>query len=318
MLKPLRKDDYSSSIQRHLTSMHELIQLSIDLDSMQVDYIVLKGTPLNQLLYEDKLVRLSRDVDILIQSNNIQTVHDYLLARGYQLQPPFKIAHLIDEPTGLLNYLDEVLYWHPLKAIALDLKWHTSSRNCYGMAWCDIKNHVVVHMNTHPIKILNPEENFYYLCVHAAKHCWEYRQWLQDLVVFSQKFHPCWDKIMSLAQHTQAIRPVLEARALLQEKFHIQLKDIPYSFLDSIVVQFRLYLMKSNWFDGLRDGSKSKRYCYIILDLCLYPKISQKYHYMKRLFVVRTASLRQVSRFKNPKLYKMILYSFFPTWDKSR
>lgn len=316
MLKPSFEDNPTAKIQRHLKSIHELIKLATDLDSIQIAYITLKGVSLNQLLYGNQLVRVSRDIDILIQSKDIQAVHNYLVARGYQLQHPFSIAHLIGKPQNFLNYLDEVVYWHPLKNIFLDLKWHISSRNYFGMAWCDIKKYAVIHMNSHSIKILNQEENFYYLCTHAAKHRWEYHQWLQDLAVLSQKFNLCWDKIITLAQNTKSVRALLEAKILLYEKFNIQLKEIPYSFWDNIVVKFKLRLIKSDWFNRLKDSSKFKNYVYTMLELCLYPKISQKCHYIKRLFVTRHASLRQISRFKNPKLYKMILYSFIPVWNK--
>lgn len=317
MLKPF-KNDIATTIQRHLISMHELIQLTTDLNLMHIDYIALKGAPLNQLLYGDNLVRVSRDMDILIQIKDIQSAHHYLVDRGYELQLPFSMAHLSCKPSGLINYLDEILYWHPLKHIALDLKWHTSSLNRFGMSWCDIKNHTVIHMNAHPIKMLNAEENFYYLCMHAAKHRWEYRQWLEDLAVFSQKIHFCWDTVISLAESTQAIRPLLEASLLLKEQFHIQLKDIPYSFWDKMVVKIRLYFIGSNWFGGLKNKTKSKWYFSAILSLCLYPKIPQKCHYIKRLLVLRVSSLRHINRFKNPKPYKMILFSFLPVGNKFR
>lgn len=307
MLKPF-KNDIATTIQRYLRSMHELIQLTTDFDLMHIDYIALKGAPLNQLLYGDNLVRVSRDIDILIQIKDIQAAHQYLVDRGYELQLPFSIVHLICKSSFLINYLDEILYLHPLKHIAIDLKWHISSINRFGMAWCNIKNHTVIHMNTHPINILNMEENFYYLCMHAAKHHWEYRQWLDDLAVFSQKIHFCWETVVSLAESTQAIRPLLEASLLLQEKCHIQLKDIPHSFWDNIVVKIRLCFIRS----------KPKRYFSAILSLCLYPKISQKYHYIKRLLVLRVSSLRHLNRFKKPKPYKMILFSLLPIGNKCK
>ena len=59
--------------------MHELTQMTSSLSQMHVDYIVLKGIPLNQLLYGERLVRKSRDIDILIQVKDIASVHQYLV-----------------------------------------------------------------------------------------------------------------------------------------------------------------------------------------------------------------------------------------------
>jgi hypothetical protein len=289
-------------IQRHLISTQEILQLATDFDLMHIDYMVLKGAPLNKLLYGNQLVRVSRDIDILIQIDDIHSVHDYLSARGYQLQSPFTNAHLIYASTSLVNYLEEILYWHPLKNIYLDLKWYVSTVNYFGMSWCNIKNHSVINMNAHSIKILRAEENFYYLCMHAAKHNWEYWQWLEDLASFNQSVPFCWDTVISLAKKTYAIRPLLEASKLLQKKFQIQLKEIPHSFWDNTIVNLRLYFIGSKRFDWLKNNPVSKRYFFATLGMFLYPKIAQKYHYIKRLLVLRVTSIDKISRFKNPKM----------------
>src|SRR3990167_3061175 len=316
MLKPTHKLT-PHRINHHLKSMHELVRITADFSQMGIDYIVLKGIPLNKLLYKDQLVRSSRDIDILIQIKDIQRVHQYLIADGYQLESSVSIADLTQEPSCLTQYLDEILYRHPHKKIALDIKWHISTMNCFGMSWCNLENHDVIAIRGHNIRILNPEQNFYYLCNHAAKHDWEFAQWLEDLNVLSQKVSLRWGRVVSLAQATKTIRPLLEASLLLQQHHALQLQSIPHSFWDKLVVNTRLAVIQSKWFERWTTTPKSKGYLSAIMGLFLYPTLFQKYHYTKRLFVLRVASLRQISRFKSPKPYKMILFSLLPDWRKS-
>lgn len=317
MLKQVKPDSLSN-IRRHLLSTQELIKITSQFDRMHIDYVILKGIPLNALLYGEKLVRVSRDIDVLIHINDIQTVHHYLLTQGYQYKSAVPIAALTLELSWLTQYMDEVLYWHPDKNISLDVKWHISTLNCLDMSWCDIKDHTMVLVNEHPICTLNPAQNFYYLTIHAAKHGWERRQWLEDLAIFSQKIPFCWETVCALAQKTQAVRSLLEARLLLQQHFHIQLKDIPHSFWDKIGVYVRLYIIKSKWFDKLAGNTKMYSYLSLSLILFLLPKLSQKYHYMKGVLILRVASLNQVSRCKKPTFYKMIWFSFWPFGMKSK
>ena len=292
--------------------MRELIQITSQFNRMHIDYVILKGIPLNALLHGEKLGRVSRDIDVLIHVTDIQTVHHYLLTQGYQLQSAISIAALTQELSWLTQYMDEVLYWHPDKNIYLDVKWHISSLNRLDMSWCDIKNHAVEFINEYPICTLNSVQNFYYLTVHAAKHRWELRQWLEDLAIFSQKTPICWESVCLLAQKTQSIRSLLEANLLLQRHFNIHLRDIPHSCWDRVWVKIRMYVIQSKWFGGLSKKSKINTCISCFLDLLLYPKVSQKYHYMRRILILRVASLNQISRFKTPKFYKLVLLSFWP------
>src|SRR3990167_1115112 len=308
MLQPMLKIT-PQQISHHLTSMHELIRITTDFNQMCIDYMLLKGIPLNQLLHGNQLVRLSRDMDILIQFKDLQRTHQYLIANGYQLEPSVSIDDLIRASSCLTPYLDEIVYWHPHKRIALDIKWHISSLNCFGMSWCNLENHDVIAILGQNIRILKPEQNFYYLCTHAAKHHWERAQWLKDLSVFSQKIALSWDNVISLAQETKASRPLLEATLLLRQHHAIQLQSIPHSLWDKLIVNLRLTVIQSKWFKRYMATHRSKAYLSLIMCLLLFPTVAQKHHYIKRLGVVRRVALRQISRLKNPRPYKIIFFS---------
>lgn len=304
--------DFPPRIHHHLISIHELIQLTRYFDQVQINYIVLKGIPLNQLLYGNHMIRRSRDIDILFDLKDIPRIHQYLQERGYQFQSPLSIFQWLQKALFLNKFINEILYWHPQKKVYLDIKWKISTSNAQGMDWCQVDNYDLITISSTKIKTLKPAENFYYLCTHAAKHHWEYRQWLDDLYVFTQKIVFCWQSTVSLSQETEAIRPLLEASILLQNYYQITLPPIPHSLLDMIIVKLRLRLIQSAWFKKVSQNTKLRRYFSAILSVLLYPKLSQKYHYLKRLLLVRTASLEQINHVIKPKPYKIILRSFYP------
>lgn len=308
--------DLTPRVHHHLISIHELIQLTHHFDQVQIDYMVLKGIPLNQLLYGNHMIRGSRDIDILFHFKDIPIVHQYLLERGYQFQSPLSIFQWLQKALFLNQYIDEILYWHPQKKVYLDIKWQTSSLNALGMSWCQLNHYDLITISGTNIKTLKPAENFYYLCTHAAKHHWEYRQWLDDLYVFTQKIAFCWQSTVSLAQKTEAIRPLLEASILLQDYYEVPLPPIPHSYLDKIIVKLRFSIIRTAWFKKIPQDTKCQKYLSAMLSLLLYPRLSQKHHYLKRLLLVRTASLEQINHVMSPKAYKIILRSFYPIRTK--
>ena len=314
MLQPT--SNLSSHIRPHLLATHELVRLVTDLNALKIDHFILKGIPLNKLLYGDRLGRESRDIDILIQPKDIEAAHHYLISQRYQeLHASVSIIDVILKSDALMRYVNEVHYWHPNKNIAIDLKWHAQATNCLGMAWCKHDDYNELDINSCTIKILKPEQNFYYLCCHAAKHQWDRLQWLADLAEFMQKIPLKWDVVITLAQETQAIRPLLEARCLLQQTYAITLKDIQHSFWDRMAIKTRLFILQASWFAWLKKRFYPHTgYLYFPLNFLLLPKLSQKYHHLTHSFVARMASLKQACHLHEPKPYQMILLSFCPQW----
>ena len=136
---------------------------------------------------------------------------------------------------------------------------------------------VKVMIEHKPIPVLAHEENFVYLCLHAAHHVWQRLIWLTDIAKFYQKIPLAWPRVLEIAQQHFCIRPLLEAKALLQEKFAITLPAIPHDCCDKIAVKFRLQHARYSW------SPAYKRHPYTVVCYLMFipPKLTQKY----RLFV---------------------------------
>lgn len=301
----------SKHIQHHLISIHEIALLTNELSDMRVKYLILKGAPLNQLLYANQLTRISRDIDILIQPQDIWSVHQFLLSKGYQLQIKKYALYSMHKEKKIMKYFEEIPYWHPHKNIFIDLKWHIFTMNYLDMSWCNLNNYNLITIRHHKVKILKPEQNFYYLCIHAAKHQWECLQWLQDIATFSKTISFCWDDVILLAQQTKSNRVLLETSYLLRQYFQIKLEKIPHNFLDKILVLIRLSCFQCKWLNNLKKDKRLKICISAILNLLLYPTLPQKCHYITRCLIQRRASIKQIWRLKKPTRCKIILYSLW-------
>ena len=127
-------------------------------------------------------------------------------------------------------------------------------------------------------------------------------QWLNDLAAFHQTLTFCWNETISLANTSQNIRSILEASYLLYKYHGIQLKPVPHSFWDQLIVKFRMYFI---------DQKKKNDYIIMLLTLLLLPGLTQKKHYLVQLYLLRVKSLQQISLLKKPTPFKMIWNSLW-------
>lgn len=294
---------------RYLKASQHLIEVIQLFHTAHIDYIVLKGIPLNIQLYGTACLRDIRDIDILISREKLTITHQQLTELGYQLKGKITPIHLHHEYAFLLKYTNEINYWHPIKKICIDLKWQTSAHNYYGMQWVNTHNTRVITIKSLPFLVLSHEHNFFYLCIHAAQHGWEHLKWLIDLAVFYRTIPFCWNTVVSLARQTHALRPLLELQILLQELFDINTAPIVHSKWDMLVVKARLHAIKAQWPKGLWRDNQTSNHLYQWLGSVLYPKPVQKYHYLCRLLLLRTKSLATMGQLKKPTVYKMLLKS---------
>lgn len=298
-------------LQRHLKHRDELISITHYLDQHDIDYRILKGVPLNQLIYGIQVKRHSCDIDVLIHLKDFLTLHHYLIEQGYTLQHPHTLCDLLHHQQFLMNYVDEVLYWHAKKAIAIDLKWKLYSGHRTHLDQQAFESFQMVFIHHNPIKVLSAPQNYYYLCLHGAKHLWSKSQWLEDLASLITNVTSEWAQVILLAQSTYSLRALQEANILLQHHFQIPPLKVPCRFSDRLIIKLRFYFIHARWFKQLSAHARLKVYLSMTLNLLLHASFQQKKYDLTRLFVIQVASLKNVRHFQCPTACKMILYALY-------
>jgi len=299
-----------SIIRRYLMLSAALVQLISSLKAAKIEAIVLKGIPLNQQLYAQKCLRESNDIDILISSDKILTAHQHLLQLGYIAKSFISPVKLVSKYTFLLHYIHEILYWHPVKKIHIDLHWQTNIMNRANINWIDYTQITNIKICSQNIHILNLDQNFFYLCTHAAQHHWDRLQWLIDIVMLYQKYPICLANVYALAKKTKTTRSLLEACILLRKQFDINIDCIPHSKIDAIIVRTRVRWIQANWF----AVKKQRKLLLSISNVFMFPSIAQKLHHIMCFVSVHDKKSCHARAGGQPSI-KIIRYSNQATGD---
>lgn len=294
--------------QRYLLLTQETTFLIKYFQQFNLDIIILKGIPLNMQLYQQRYLRETRDIDCLISKKDLLIYHHHLLKLGYQLNSSLPSPeYWFDKYPFISHYFYQLPYFHPDKKICVQIKWGTSADNVNGMHWIDYSKIDTIYIQNTAIKTLTVEQNFFYLCDHGAKHCWEHIKWLVDLAVIWKNNRVNWSEITELTELTQSIRPVLEASILLQRHLNITLSPITHSYIDKWIVYFRLFCIQKTWFSKIPTKSKKRIYAGIVLNFFLYPGVNQKIHFLVRTLLSRVESQKIIYQFNKKSAFKIFI-----------
>lgn len=292
----------------YLTMMQSLVQVVQAFQTKAIRPIILKGIPLNIQLYGQQCLRTIRDIDVLIEHHELIAAHQCLMELGYELKSLLHPEDLAGNYAFIMRHASELLYQHPNTKVAIDLKWCLSPVYCRTSIWCDRSNTMEMTITSQKITILNHEQNFVYLAMHAAKHHWQHLKWLLDLGGFYQKTPLSWPQVLLLTQRAGAVRPVLETTILLERLFKIKTDTVPHTFWDKIITNLRLRLIQTEWGRPRTQASAFKQ---LLLSLLLYAHFSQKRHYLTQIYLLRTHVLQHMKHFRKPSVFKMVAKGVF-------
>jgi hypothetical protein len=164
-----------------------LIQVKSIFESIEIDFICLKGILLSEELFQDFSFRTCRDLDVLIHENDLEKAKNSLLQHGFlvlgaDIKSPKQKQHFLKQKHHL-NFI------HEKSGIILELHWklfpsHSNLEKFQNQIWNNLKD---FQFKGHKFKALNDEFNFLFLCAHGSRHLWFRLFWLKDIQVFLEK-----------------------------------------------------------------------------------------------------------------------------------
>lgn len=262
--------------QKFLRSRAVLVRVSRVLTDAQIPFVVLKGQPLNSLLYGNQCIRYSCDIDLLIYPADIFRAHHCFQEAGLTVVeggPTPEKLHFTH------RVLADYLYRDTTYNIRIELhRQVTSVSSVRFYPDCDMMQ--FVELSGVSLPTFDHETNFVYLCLHAAKHNWNRLQWLVDLGVYVQRVSLDWSKVEAVARRYHLVRAVLEARLLLCDCFGLTSSEFRASFLDRFCAQRRISHAKRIWNHPLDDHNFIRAF-YVCL---LFPLWRQKGDHLLSLF----------------------------------
>lgn len=196
---------YLQNMQRVESTDLFLSNLDTFLSSISAIGIVLKGIPLAANYYASRFHRHARDVDILIESENIMKVAQWLVSNGYHMQSDY-LQFNRKQQSDYLEQNHHFCFYGQSTTLPQVIELHWRCRSSVDSFSFDPFAAGAPLLKTHLDRIFTMDhlEQFIYLCVHGTEHRWYRLKWLLDLpmVMRYKKFH--WNDVSKRASELGA------------------------------------------------------------------------------------------------------------------
>lgn len=158
---------------------NELIHILALFQKNEVNIICLKGPVLGQKIYRSIGLRMFRDLDLLIDVDN--------LSKGYRLLK--ELGYVLDKKSEYdARRVHHLVFTHPSTNHIVELHWrlHPNIINepTFEELWA---SHETVRIAGTDIPCLEATELFVYLISHGSKHAWFRLRWLYDIHLFLEQ-----------------------------------------------------------------------------------------------------------------------------------
>lgn len=173
-------DDTQVGIFRELAKEKQLIEVSETLSKHGIPMILLKGTALNNWIYERESPRLSNDLDILVKAKDWMYAKTLLLDR-YNIVP--------SRSEGYLNNLYETSFVPKMRKVGCEVDLHY--KLTYPKLFNIDENCIWERSNPHPyfnnsnIRIMSNEHNLLHIVLHSLKDMSFRKYWMIDFDLIS-------------------------------------------------------------------------------------------------------------------------------------
>ena len=242
--------------------------------------LVLKGPVLAQDLYGDLSLRTSKDLDILIPMDDVESAENMLLQLGYESD---------NNVPRVFNWkwkVHHISFTHPQTKIQVEIHWRLNSdmgkEPPFEELW---ERRRRSPLSKYDIYLLGSEDLFMYLVSHGARHGWFRLRWLADIDRMVRRSLN-WGMLIPLMRRYQCLHLGGQALTLAAGLFHT---PIPHEAGPMLL--------------GVRQRELAQRSLYFIQDIVSFAPSSRELDriYKRYLFALKTK--RQKSVFLISQLY---------------
>jgi hypothetical protein len=208
----------------------EWVRLTKILNREGIDVVGLKGPALALTLYGDVLSRHMRDLDLLVKQQDIEKVHGLLLREGYELENQ-EHKEIFSTPRHLAAFMKSVQhldYIHRQKKIRIEFHYRLfKNPQLFPYNLEDIPDCCeTIEYGGTTLNVLPEIDNWLYLFVHGANHCWFRLKWLMDIARLSLLPGIEWERLWEQACRKRVERTVIQGLHLSHRFFDTPLPGI--------------------------------------------------------------------------------------------
>ena len=156
-----------------------------------IRFLILKGIPLSNILYGYSAARITNDIDLLVDPNDLDNAITYLSCNNFLLVNKIDLKTFPKWKTKYLKWVDYSMVFQKKinnETIEIDLHWHLSNTRDklpnFKKLW---ERKKTVSIDGMKLFTLNNYDNFLHLCIHAAKDRWMNQGNLLEIFFLSKK-----------------------------------------------------------------------------------------------------------------------------------
>ncbi len=214
----------------------ELMKVTGLLEQHSIRALSVKGPYLALSLYHDVSLRVSKDLDILVSSSDLEQIDRLLKEAGYQEEEATRHLSRRQREHYIKKYYH--ISYSSQNGIQLELHWRLMNSNysiTFEEAW---RNKQEADLFGSRLLVLRDEENMLYLIQHGSKHAWKRLRWLCDIYEFIQNRELDWDYIRERSKALGTLYQLKQTELLLKELLQAVLPiELELSNLDQITAE---------------------------------------------------------------------------------
>lgn len=240
-----RASDYVQEKVKLLEDVKNFMNVTDLLTQNNIQYVSLKGAMLSYRIYKDPAVRISHDIDILINKESVGQTADILLKNGFNLNKG--VVWPTQEPKRemILKNEQHLSFYNKQMKCCVEIHWTLMQ----GLAVTQAKLKEIIDENLvreslagREITTLSKELELLFLLIHGARHAWCRLKWIIDIKEYPfQDIDP--EKFYKLARAMKSERIISQTNILLKKLFNVTMPFKGKKHIPDRVVSYPLYAL---------------------------------------------------------------------------
>src|SRR3990167_504103 len=211
---------YHANAERMMVLTAELFRITKIFNHANIFNITSKGPLIAKRLYDNFVMRESRDIDILISPDNLLCAHTLLLESGYQRIYPEVLT--AKQYHAYVRYKNDFVYYQPTRHIILELHWRFFDHPLLFNLPVDalINHHRTQIVSGVLVRTLADQDEFLYLLAHGSTSCWFRLFWLCDVMQWIKRYPIVhWVERLAYAKQLGVQRMLMETYLMMHYLF---------------------------------------------------------------------------------------------------
>jgi len=202
---------------KSLTQTYELKKLNKLFAEKNINFTVLKGQLLSVLLYKNTTQRSSKDIDILIEEDDIEKTVS-IFEKDYTNLVPTDLPLKFIKP-----YTNHFSYKNKETNVIIEVHWKLFNNEYLALGFTESAKHSIVQTNISQVDFNRFSFNYkmLYCLMHGAIHQWFRLFWIRDMAQFCNNDEFNIVDILELAERFRVTRSVVSSLLLCNELFGV-------------------------------------------------------------------------------------------------